>query len=261
MEEWQNEKVNYSFSSWDNQHGLLYDYTDNRFPVELFNHTTKGSTYTSGNELVGHYIYIRFGEFALSTKQRNDITLTEGMFASVGEMFTLTQHTEGQAMLIKIHNEKPYFYIGGPIEPEGRLKYIDGCTDSLLISPTKLGKSCFNHLHFPSGIDQTMHTHPSMRVGMVAKGSGNCITPFGEIELYTGQVFIIHEETGKRFEGIDKKMYLEGSHCFQTFDGEMDVIAFHPDSDYGPQDEEHPMINRTIVDGVSAKYIDEIRTK
>jgi hypothetical protein len=41
----------------------------------------------------------------------------------------------------------------------------------------------------------------------------------------------------------------------------MRVVAYHPDSDFGPQDEDHPMINRTIVDGVSASKIDAIRTK
>lgn len=41
----------------------------------------------------------------------------------------------------------------------------------------------------------------------------------------------------------------------------MDVIAYHPDSDFGPQDEDHPMVNRTIVDGVSASKLEAIRTK
>jgi hypothetical protein len=27
----------------------------------------------------------------------------------------------------------------------------------------------------------------------------------------------------------------------------MDVIAFHPDSDWGPTDEKHPMLNRTYL--------------
>lgn len=40
----------------------------------------------------------------------------------------------------------------------------------------------------------------------------------------------------------------------------MDVIAYHPDSDTGPTYDDQPMINRTIVDGVSAADIDEIRT-
>ena len=29
----------------------------------------------------------------------------------------------------------------------------------------------------------------------------------------------------------------------------MDVIAYHPDSDWGPTDETHPMVNRTFVEG------------
>jgi len=38
------------------------------------------------------------------------------------------------------------------------------------------------------------------------------------------------------------------------------VIAFHPDSDFVPQDEDHSMINRTMVDGVSANKLHKIRT-
>ena len=29
----------------------------------------------------------------------------------------------------------------------------------------------------------------------------------------------------------------------------MDVVAYHPDSDFGPTHEEHPMVNRTRIDG------------
>ncbi|MAX80341.1 MAG: acetylornithine aminotransferase [Crocinitomicaceae bacterium] len=136
--------------------------------------------------------------------------------------------------------------IGGPIEQSGRLKYIDGCTDSLLIPPVKMGDPCFNALYFPKGIDQTMHTHPSMRVGIVTKGEGVCITPDEKIQLKPGTVFIIHPE---------------GEHKFRTIDKEMVVIAYHPDSDYGPVDQFHPMINRTIVKGISANSLPEIQTK
>ena len=50
-------------------------------------------------------------------------------------------------------------------------------------------------------------------------------------------------------------------HSFNTLSQSMDIIAFHPDSDIGMTDDDHPMINRTIVDGVSAKNIEKIRTK
>eukprot|EP00548_Thalassiothrix_antarctica_P011082 CAMPEP_0194153598 /NCGR_PEP_ID=MMETSP0152-20130528/56993_1 /TAXON_ID=1049557 /ORGANISM="Thalassiothrix antarctica, Strain L6-D1" /LENGTH=43 /DNA_ID= /DNA_START= /DNA_END= /DNA_ORIENTATION= len=41
----------------------------------------------------------------------------------------------------------------------------------------------------------------------------------------------------------------------------MDVIAAHPDSDYGPTNTDHPMVNRTIVNGISASLIPSIQTK
>ena len=143
--------------------------------------------------------------------------------------------------------------IGGPIEQKGRLLYIDGCSDSLLIPPVIKGDPCLNYLHFPAQISQTRHTHPSMRVGVVARGGGRCVVPSNEdgtgiditIPLTPGNIFVIPTD---------------GHHSFFTDDSEMDVIAYHPDSDTGPTHNDHPMINRTIVDGVSAAYLDEIRT-
>lgn len=83
---------------------------------------------------------------------------------------------------------------GGPIEQTGRLKYIDGCTDSVLISPVRKGDPCLNHLHFPTGINQTMHTHPSLRIGLVIRGAGECVTPFGNVPLTEGMVPVVFIE-------------------------------------------------------------------
>jgi quercetin dioxygenase-like cupin family protein len=57
--------------------------------------------------------------------------------------------------------------------------------------------------------------------------------PDGEHELAEGDIFIL--EVGEE-------------HRFRTSDSTMDIIAFHPDSDTGPTDEDHPMINRTIIE-------------
>lgn len=122
-------------------------------------------------------------------------------------------------------------------ERVGRLKYIDGCTDTLLIAPPKLGDPCLNLLHFPPGITQTKHTHPSNRVGMIASGRGRCVTPHGNVDLLPGVVFVIPKDA---------------EHSFETVEEEMRVIAWHPDTDSGPSDESHPMLDRTIVGGVSA---------
>jgi mannose-6-phosphate isomerase-like protein (cupin superfamily) len=128
--------------------------------------------------------------------------------------------------------------IGGPIEDVGRLKYIDGCSDTLLISPVKLGEPCLNFLHFPLNTNQTMHHHPSFRFGIVARGSGESVSEVETVQLTEGDIFFI------------PKFY---NHKFNTYDNIMDIIAFHPDSDWGPTDEVHPMINRTWVNGKSIK--------
>lgn len=152
----------------------------------------------------------------------------------------------GKTLVIEVKNFKGMNMTGGPTEKSGRLKYIDGCTDSLLIPPVKYGDACLNALYFPAGTRQTQHTHPSVRIGAVISGRGLCLIPGREIPLEQGMVFVIH---------TDKE------HSFQTDDEQMTVIAFHPDSDFGAKDEEHPMINRTIVDGTSAKHLQDIRTK
>lgn len=174
---------------------------------------------------------------------RYQFTLNPGMYAAVTGSVAVWH---GKGIVVVRHGYRGMFTVGGPIEEAGRLRYIDGCSDSLLIPPVKMGDACLNHLHFPPGIIQTMHTHPSARVGMVASGRGECVTPEGIIPLTAGMIFNIKAD---------------GLHKFNTYDSHMDVIAFHPDSDFGATDDEHPMINRTMVDGVSAKYIDAIRTK
>lgn len=121
----------------------------------------------------------------------------------------------------------------GAIEAVGRLAYIDGCSDSILCMPPRLGDPVLNHLHFPIGIEQTQHSHPSIRLGVVARGKGLAYGPGWEKPLETGAIFMLHAHE---------------VHAFKTTRGEsMDVIAFHPDSDWGPTDGVHPMLNRTYI--------------
>ena len=82
-------------------------------------------------------------------------------------------------------------------------------------------------------------------VGSIASGEGECRTPERTFRLTPGTIFVIPAES---------------EHSFHTVDSELRVIAWHPDSDTGPRHDDHPMVNRTIVDGVSASQIPEIRT-
>lgn len=168
--------------------------------------------------------------------------LQAGMAFRVPKLIEL----RGAGVVIEKQNELSMFQIAGPVERQGRLKYIDGCSDTLIIAPIKMGDACLNHLHFPPGIQQTMHTHPTVRVGVVWRGSGVCVTPTETIPLVPGVGWFLPEGS---------------PHCFHTADNTMDVIAWHPDTDTGPNDEDHPMLNRTYVDGTSARFRDDIRTK
>jgi len=170
--------------------------------------------------------------------------LEPGMYFAVSGQMSVGG---GCGIILECEAYRPQFSIGGPIEAIGRLKYIDGCTDSLLLSPMKLGDPCFNALYFPPSINQTSHTHPSLRAGLVVSGRGECVTPAQTIPLEPDTAFVI--ETN-------------GVHCFRTFsDQGMVVVAYHPESDFGPTDQAHPMILRTIVDGVPASEIPSIQTK
>jgi len=233
----------FSHFAWVN--GLIGE-LDRVYPSYLSSYTKEGIVLNKPEDT--HYIYNHKG---ICQVLYNDsfYYLHEGEFACVPGS-TMTRGGEG--IIISRENSKAMFQIGGPVEHEGRLKYIDGCTDTCLIQPWKLGEPCLNLLYFPEGIDQTEHTHPSDRIGMVLSGKGECVAMKEDgtrevIQLEEGMIFCIHTD---------------GLHKFRTLRGsDMRVLAYHPDSDFGPTDENHPMINKTIVNGVSASLIDEIRTQ
>ncbi len=228
-----------AFSSYEWQTGQLAD-CDPNFPSVL-SAWDEAPLALSPNG--SHFGFVAEGGAVLEVPQGR-FELCEGMYFSVpgeGEV------RGGRGIAMTRVGHESFFQVGGPVERGGRLKYIDGCTDSLLVAPIKLGDPCLNLLYFPEGIDQTAHTHPSDRIGLILWGRGDCVTPDGVEKLEAGKIFRIHAE---------------GRHKFRTLRGsDMVVIAYHPDSDYGPTDEIHPMINRTVVDGVSASQIDAIRTR
>ena len=105
-------------------------------------------------------------------QKERSFMLYEGMyFASPGRV----KVSGGAGILQLVDHHRAMFSMGGPLEENGRLAYIDGCTDSLLLSPAIKGAPCLNHLHFPPSILQTQHTHPSGRSGIVVRGRGTCI--------------------------------------------------------------------------------------
>jgi quercetin dioxygenase-like cupin family protein len=232
------------FLSLEIKSGLLCEHDDGNFVTLVFG-------FIEDRILELPFGYTHFGFVVQGDVQllygRRMRHLTEGDFFSVvGPALVMSRN--GRGIVTSAMRYQGMNIVGGPIEEVGRLKYIDGCTDSLLVPPIKKGDPCFNHLHFPSGIVQTPHTHPSVRTGIVYRGLGECLLPEQKMKapLVSGRVFVIATGT---------------VHSFNTYDESMDVIAFHPDSDTGMTDDDHPMINRTMINGTSAKLVEAIRTR
>ncbi len=177
--------------------------------------------------------------FGFVASGRARLTCASGSFELASGMYFASPaktrlEGSGTGAIISMAGTRGLFQIGGPIEETGRLRYIDGCSDTLLIAPAMLGDPCLNLLHIPPGTRQTEHTHPSLRVGMVVDGAGVCRTPDGETVLAPGLIFSIRAG---------------GRHAFHTAESALRIVTWHPDSDFGPTHDRHPMLNRTLVDG------------
>ncbi|MDB5856275.1 MAG: uncharacterized protein JWR22_4316 [Herminiimonas sp.] len=221
------------------RHGLLCDMRTDQFPSTLYAWSDSVLELAHGDS---HFGFVFSGEAQVRCNS-GSFAIRAGMYFAAPGCGTVSG--EGQGIVVSRHGTTGVFQLGGPVESAGRLNYIDGCTDSLLIAPVLRGDACLNLLCFHDDVDQTAHTHPSMRIGVVLDGSGLCYTETGIVALAPGMAFVI--PAGRL-------------HAFATRGERMRVIAFHPDSDFGPTHRDHPMINRTMVDGISAAELSYLQT-
>lgn len=163
----------------------------------------------------------------------NGLGVCPGMYGCLPHSATFEGATDCRVMIAESKLYTGVFSIGGPIETQGRLRYINGCTDTGLIQPLKLGDPCLNALFFPARSLQSPHTHPSHRIGAIYDGEGFCRTGPGEVTpMRQGDIFIIPERA---------------LHWFETTDHAMRIMIFHPDSEFGPTDERHQMLAATLL--------------
>lgn len=207
-------------------HAWSQDLSDDPYPTQV---TTWRDGQLSLNGIGTHFAFIQQGPTQLRC-EAGEFQLQTGMYLSVPGPLELSA---GAGLIATRLGYAGFFHVGGPAEQCGRLRYIDGCTDSLLIPPVVLGDPCLNLLHLPPHVQQTPHTHPSFRVGLVIDGNGECRTDAGRLPLQPGQVFLIRAGA---------------LHSFHTQADCLRIVAYHPDSDFGPTHDNHPMINRTLFD-------------
>lgn len=182
-----------------------------------------------------------FVAVASGTVWLNNYPVLAGMYACAPAPAVITARRYCSALLATVKHYRGIFMVGGPLESSGRLRYINGCTDTGLIPPLRCGDPCLNYLHFPAAIRQDAHHHPSHRIGLVYSGRGLCHSdktmprPGGNSDqitvMQTGGIFVIPAGT---------------RHWFETSDETLRIVAFHPDSEWGPTDESHQMLNATL---------------
>lgn len=178
-----------------------------------------------------YYGFVTKGTLKVQLGNSTTYHLSEGTF--FGFPGPLHFEGDGEGFIIERFGYRCLPLCGGPLESSGRLCYIDNCSASILLGPARLGDPVLNHLSFPAQINQTMHIHPSTRLGFVVSGSGFCnLSKDHQISLNPGMVFIIPERV---------------PHSFTSLTEGLQIIAFHPESDTGPTDEDHPMKSRTYL--------------
>jgi mannose-6-phosphate isomerase-like protein (cupin superfamily) len=131
----------------------------------------------------------------------------------------------------------------------GNLTYIDGGTNTTAIGPSRLGDPVVNYVHFPANMYQTLHTHPSHRIGVIIKGRGKVELDNELYEVIEGETFFMRRNE---------------LHNFITEDSEVILYVFAPDSGTGPTDEINPLKIRTYIGqqrSDSKKYLKEDSAK
>ena len=217
------------------------DLTSDNFPAMVRIWQDNCSDFPAGGTTFG---YIYHGSCVLFCDNGETYPLHSGMYFCLPSGGKLEGKSSGIA--IAYFNYQGIFNVGGTIEPTGKFAYINGGTNTLLIAPVKGGDPCFNAMYFPPGVDQTLHTHPSYRIGMVVNGSGELENQQMAIALTPGMTFLIAADS---------------VHKFRTFDSNLTVVVFHPDSDIEFTPGDNPMLKRTIVNGTSASELPDLHTK
>lgn len=131
-----------------------------------------------------------------------------------------------------LHLLESRFYVQNKLDM-GNLSYMDGGTNTTAVNPGRLGDPVINYVHFPAGMQQTLHTHPSHRVGMILKGRGLVELDDSEFSLEPGDVFFMQRNVLHNFM------------C--PYNEDVVLFVFAPDSGTGPTDEVNPLKIRTYV--------------
>lgn len=203
--------------------------TDDRWPLRLTKlepGESRAFDYTRGT----YYVMLQNASYYSDNVKLESVNAA----LSVNNHFTI-KCGQGSAVIIEymgLRLLESRYYIQDRLDM-GNLSYMDGGTNTTAINPGRLGDPVINYVHFPAGMQQTLHTHPSHRVGMVLKGHGKIELDNGDFELNQGDVFFMQRNVLHNFM------------C--PYSEDVILFVFAPDSGTGPTDEVNPLKIRTYV--------------
>ena len=226
------------------QHSHFADLRDDVFPATLRIWRQETLQLSSSATHFGYVFQGQCGLYRGEYSVPQPFPLQSGMYFCLPGAGRLDGATSA-GFVVTYPNYQGMFNLGGPIEAGGRLAYINGGTNSVLIAPPRLGDPSLHAMYLPASIEQTLHTHPSYRIGIVVSGTGYVATPAGTDAIAPGDIFLIpaHQE-----------------HCFYTGAEGLTAVVFHPDSEAGFSHRDNPMLQRTLVEGVSAAALPHLQT-
>lgn len=204
--------------------------TDDRWPLRLTKleaGESRAFDYTKGT----YYIMLQNASYYSDNVKLEDVNAA----LAVNNHFTI-KCGKGTAVVIEymgLRLLESRYYVQDKLGM-GNLSYMDGGTNTTAVNPGRLGDPVINYVHFPAGMYQTLHTHPSHRIGMVLKGMGKIELDDGDFPLQQGDVFFMQRNVLHNFT------------C--PYENEDVVLfVFAPDSGTGPTDEVNPLKIRTYV--------------
>jgi quercetin dioxygenase-like cupin family protein len=203
--------------------------TDDRWPLRLTK-LEEGESRAFDSTQGTYYVILQQASYYSNSVKLEDVNAA----LAVNNHFTI-KCSRGTAVVIEymgIRLLESRYYIQDRLGM-GNLSYIDGGTNTTAVNPGRLGDPVINYVHFPAGMRQTLHTHPSHRVGLVVKGRGLVELDNSVFPLKPGDAFFMQRNVLHNFM------------C--PYNEDVVLFVFAPDSGTGPTDEVNPLKIRTYV--------------
>lgn len=227
----------HSFSLFtDSTPGLILDNSDHYFYPTRTYRVVNGEGVTLRQDC-NYFGYVTGGIAKISFGTRPKYSFIAGMYFSSPGTFKLENTTcQHSLVLIEMLPEKHYetigfssfFTMGGPLETKGRLSTGEGLTQTTLIPPMRTGEPSLVHQHYTSDVVEAHKVRPHYSLSIVSRGTGYCTSPFGNVRVEAGNVFLIKESGYNYAPGMDGQPHPVGKHGMETRNSSMDLITFLP---------------------------------